>query len=60
MKTELDKARERARRSIEARCETLANPFRRKRRANGSTRYLNERETREHSGKYDRAGNPNW
>lgn len=44
----------------EARRETLANPFRRKRRANGSARYLNKREEQEHRGKYDRAGNRNW
>lgn len=38
--------------------ETLANPFRRKRRANGETRYLNKRQERMHSQAFDRAGNP--
>lgn len=42
-----------------ARRETLANPFRRLRRANGSARYLNKRETEMHRGAFDRAGNPN-
>jgi len=37
--------------------ETLANPFRRKRRANGETRYLNKRQERENSTLYDRSGN---
>lgn len=41
-----------------ARRETLANPFRRKRRANGETRYLNKREERMHPSAFDRAGNP--
>lgn len=33
------------------------NPFARKRRANGSARYLNKRQEQEHRGKYDAAGN---
>ncbi len=37
--------------------ETLANPFRRKRSANGRARYLNPRETLEHPSHYDRDGN---
>lgn len=37
--------------------ETLANPFRRKRRANQSARYLNRRQEQEHREKYTRAGN---
>lgn len=37
--------------------ETLANPFRRKRSANGRARYLNRREEREHPSHYDRDGN---
>jgi hypothetical protein len=45
------------RRKAEAYRETLANPFRRKRRANGEARYLNVRETAEHSTLYDRDGN---
>lgn len=45
-------------RAAKRRAETLANPFRRKRRANGETRYLNRREEREHITLYDRAGNP--
>ena len=42
----------------EARRESLANPFRRTRRANGATRYLNRRQERMHSDAFDRAGNP--
>lgn len=41
-----------------ARRETLSNPFRRKRRANGEARYLNRREERMHPSAFDRAGNP--
>jgi hypothetical protein len=41
-----------------ARRETLANPFRRKRRPNGEARYLNKREERMHPSGFDRAGNP--
>lgn len=37
--------------------ETLANPFRRKRSANGRARYLNRREELEHPSHYDRDGN---
>lgn len=33
------------------------NPFRRKRRANQSARYLNKREAAMHRGAFDRAGN---
>jgi hypothetical protein len=33
------------------------NPFARKRRANGTARYLNKREAQEWRGKYERGGN---
>jgi hypothetical protein len=35
----------------------MSNPFRRRRRANQSARYLNKREAQEWRGAYDRAGN---
>lgn len=38
--------------------ETPINPFKRKRRANQTARYLNKRQAQEHREKYDRAGNP--
>jgi len=36
------------------------NPFRRKRRANQATRYLNPRQAKEHPSYFDRAGNPTF
>lgn len=36
--------------------KALSNPFRRKRRANGETRYLNRREEHENSTQYDAWG----
>lgn len=49
---------ERDRKRWAAQRETLANPFRRKRSANGRARYLNPREALEHPSLYDRDGNP--
>lgn len=49
---------ERKRRAVAARRETMANPFRMPRRANGETRYLNKRQSTMHRGAFDRAGNP--
>ena len=48
------------RKRMAARRETLANPFRRRRRANQSARYLNKRQTEMHRESFDRGGNPKW
>lgn len=57
MMTEHEKRLERDRKRYAGLRETLANPFRRKRSANGRARYLNRREERGHPSHYDRDGN---